>query len=132
MSNDEERRRPTVFQYIGYCYFGRRLPVSMKDWVRNDLAGRGATVRMMIVWAIPCVLVLAPFWLIPTTFVVHLSMTLPIFAPYVMFSHALQKVWRRHRLVEHGFSPDVVDELKRQREAHIHRAYEERYGPRPE
>jgi Family of unknown function (DUF5313) len=130
MSNDTGRHRPNVFQYIGYCY-GRVLPDSMRDWVRNDLGGKGATIRTMIRWAIPAVLVLAPFWLIPTTFVVHLSMTLPIFAPYVMFSHALDKVWRRHRLRQHGLDPDLADEYKRTRDAHIHRAYIERHGPRP-
>ena len=129
MSNDTGRRGPNGLQYIAYCY-GRVLPDSMRDWVRQDLGGKGATVRTMIRWAIPCVLVLAPFWLIPTTLVVHLSMTLPIFAPYVMFSHALDKVWRRHRLSQHGLDPDLADEYKRSRDAHIHRAYIERYGPR--
>lgn len=129
MSDDTERRRPNVFQYIAYCY-GRALPNSTQDWVRNDLGGKGATTRTMLRWAIPAVLVLAPFWLIPTTLVVHLSMTLPIFAPYVMFSHALDKAWRRHRLSQHGLDPDLADEYKRKRDAHIHRAYIERYGPR--
>lgn len=130
MSNDIGRRRPNIFQYITYCY-GRTLPDSMRDWVRRDPGGKGATIRTMIRWAIPCILVLAPFRLIPTTFVVHLSMALPIFAPYVTFSHALDKVWRRHRLSQHRMDPDLADEYKRKREAHIHRAYLERYGPRP-
>jgi Family of unknown function (DUF5313) len=129
MNTAAGRRRPNVLQYIAYCY-GRVLPASMHDWVRNDLGGKGATRRTMIRWAIPAVLVLAPFWLIPTTLVVHLSMTVPIFAPYVMFSHALDKVWRRHRLSQHGLNPELVDEYVRQRDAHIHRAYIERYGPR--
>jgi Family of unknown function (DUF5313) len=132
MSSDKgSRRRPNVLQYVAYCY-GRVLSASMQDWVRRDLGGKGATVRTMIRWAIPCVVVLAPFWLIPTTFVVHLSMTVPIFAPYVMFSHALDKVWRRHRLSQHGLNPDLADEYKRSRDAHIHRAYTDRYGPRPQ
>jgi hypothetical protein len=130
MSNDTGRRRLNVLQYIAYSY-GRVLPDSMQDWVRNDLAGKGATTRTMIRVIIPAVLVLAPFWLIPTTLYVHASMTLPIFLPYVLFSHALQKVWRRHRLRQHGLDPDLVDELARKRNAHIHRAYIERYGPRP-
>ena len=130
MSNDTGRRRPNLLQYIAYSY-GRVLPDSMRDWVRNDLAGNGATTRTMIRNIIPCLLVLAPFWLIPTTLDVHAGMTLPIFLPYVMFSHALQKVWRRHRLSQHGLDADLVDELARKRNAHIHRAYIERYGPRP-
>jgi hypothetical protein len=129
MNNDSQRSRPTVYQYIAYSY-GRVLPSSMRDWVHNDLAGRGATARTMIRVIIPAFLVLSPFWLIPTTLYVHASMTLPIFLPFVLFSHALNKVWRRHRLAQHGLDPDLVDELARKRDAHIHRAYIERYGPR--
>ena len=125
------RRKPTAIQYIGYCY-GRRLPDSMRDWVRHDLAGRGATVRMMIRVFIPAFLILAPFWLIPTTLYVHTGMTLPILIPFVFFSHALNKVWRRHMLRVHGLDPNLVDEISRQKNAHIHQAYIEKYGPRPE
>ena len=129
MSQDAGRTKPTAWQYIRYCY-GGRLPDSMRDWVRNDLAGKGATGRMMRRVAVPAVLVLAPFWLIPTTLDVHLSMTLPILIPFVYFSHALNKVGRRHMLQGHGLDPNLVDERRRQRDAHIHEAYIERYGPR--
>jgi hypothetical protein len=131
MSDNALRRRPSALQYVRYCY-GGRLPDSMRDWVRNDLAGKGAAARMMIRVAVPAVLVLAPFWLIPTTLDVHLTMTLPILIPFVYFSHALNKVWRRHMLQVHNLDPDLVDERRRQRDAHIHQAYIERYGPRPE
>ena len=127
----ENRTRPNPIQYIRYCY-GAQLPEEMRDWVRNDLAGRGATRRMMLRVAVPAVLILAPFWLIPTTLDVHLSMTLPILIPFVYFSHALNKVWRRHMLAVHGLDPDLVDELTRERDAHIHQSYIERYGPRPD
>jgi Family of unknown function (DUF5313) len=129
MSDGAIRPRPNVFQYIRYCG-GGRLPDSMRDWVRNDLAGKGATRRMMLRVAVPAVLVLAPFWLIPTTLVVHLSMTLPILIPFVYFSHALNKVWRRHMLAVHNLDPELVDKLTRERDAHIHQSYIERYGPR--
>jgi hypothetical protein len=129
MSAATSRTRPNVLEYIGYCY-GRRLPDSMRDWVRNDLAGKGATIRMMIRVFIPALLVMAPFWLIPTTLYVHLSMTLPILIPFVYFSHALNKVWRRHMLRKHGLDPGLVDELSREKNAHVHQAYIERYGPR--
>ena len=129
MSNAAPRRRPNLWEYITYCY-GRRLPDSMRDWVRNDLAGQGAVRRHMIRVAIPAILVLAPFWLIPASLYVHAEMTLPIFIPFVLFSHALNKVWRRHRLAQHGLDPNVVDELKRKRDAHIHQAYIDRFGPR--
>ena len=123
--------RPNAWQFIRYCC-GGQLPDSMRDWVRNDLAGKGATGRMMRRVAVPAVLVLLPFWLIPTTLDVHLSMTLPILIPFVYFSHALNKVWRRHMLQVHGLNPDLVDERKRQRDARMHQAYIERYGPRDE
>jgi hypothetical protein len=131
MKKDTGRRRPNVIQYIRYCY-GHPLPSSMRDWVRNDLAGKGATARMMIRVAVPAVLVLIPFWFIPTTLDVHLSMTLPILIPFVYFSHALNKVWRRHMLQVHNLNPDLVDERRRERDADMHRRYAERYGARPD
>lgn len=131
MSQDAGRTRPKFFQFVRYCC-GARLPDSMRDWVRIDLAGKGASARMMRRVVVPAVVVLAPFWLIPTTLDVHLGMTLPILIPFVYFSHALNKVWRRHMLAVHGLDPELVDELARKRDAHIHRSYIERYGPRPE
>jgi Family of unknown function (DUF5313) len=129
MTKDTPRSKPNLLQYIGYSY-GMRLPDSMRGWVREDLAGKGATIRMMIRVFIPAFLILAPFWLIPTTLDVHLSMTLPILIPFVFFSHALNKVWRRHMLAKHGLDPALADELSRKKNAHIHKAYIERYGPR--
>jgi hypothetical protein len=60
MGDDSVRTKPNVLQYIRYCY-GGRLPDSMRNWVRDDLAGKGAAVRMMIRVAVPAILVLAPF-----------------------------------------------------------------------
>jgi hypothetical protein len=117
MSNDTPRARPNLWEYIGYCY-GRRLPDSMREWVRNDLAGKGATIRMMVRVFIPAFLIMIPFWFIPTTLDVHLSMTLP------------NKVWRRHMLAKHRLDPGLVDKLSREKNAHVHEAYIERYGPR--
>lgn len=127
MSSD--RTVPNLWQYIRYSY-GMRLPDSMLDWVREDLTGKGATARMMVRVFIPAFVIMIPFWFIPTTLDVHLSMTLPILIPFVLFSHALNKVWRRHMLRKHGLDPNLVDELARQRNAHIHDAYIARYGPR--
>ena len=123
------RTRPNAWEYITYCY-GRRLPASMNQWVADDLAGRGATIRLMVRMVIPAILILAPFWFIPTTFVVHLSMTVPILIPFVYFSHALNKVWRRHMLRKHGLDPALVDYIARQRDAPMHDAYIRKYGPR--
>ena len=32
----------------------------------------------------------------------------------------------------HGLDPNLVDAIKRKRDAHIHEDYARRYGPRPE
>ncbi|CAN5435611.1 DUF5313 domain-containing protein [soil metagenome] len=121
-----EPSRPGAVQYLHYCYAGV-LPASMQDWVHRDLAGKGASRRTIVRAAIPAVLLLAPFWLIPTTLYLHASMTLPIFIPFLLFAHALNKVWRRHRLAQHGLDPNLVDELARERDAPKRQAYAERY-----
>src|ERR1044072_901509 len=129
MSTESARTRPKLVEYVGYCY-GRALPASMHDWVRDDLAGKGATVRMMIRVFIPAFIILIPFWFIPTTLDGPLSMTLPILIPFVFFSHALNKVWRRHMLRKHGLDPSLVDALSRQKNADVPEASIERYGTR--
>jgi uncharacterized protein DUF5313 len=123
--------RPNVAQYIAYSY-GRRLPDSMREWVSNDLAGDGAVRRHVIRMAIPPLLILAPLWLLPASFYVHLEMTAPIYIWALLMALALNKVWRRHRLAQHGIDPNLVDVLKRKRDAHLHEDYARRYGPRPE
>jgi hypothetical protein len=124
-------QRPNPAQYVAYSY-GRRLPDSMRDWVSQDLAGPGAVRRHMIRMAIPPLLVLAPFWLLPASLYVHLEMTVPIYAWALLMALALNKIWRRHRLAQHGIDPNLVDVIKRKRDAHIHEDYARRYGPRPE
>jgi uncharacterized protein DUF5313 len=124
-------KKPGPLQYIGYAY-GRRLPDDMREWVRNDLAGKGAIRRHMIRMAIPPLLVLAPFWLLPATLYVHTEMTAPIYIWALLIALALNKVWRRHRLAQHRLDPNLVDEISRQKNAGMHAAYIERYGPRPE
>ncbi|MBN3453312.1 DUF5313 domain-containing protein [Mycobacterium sp. DSM 3803] len=123
------RSKPNPFQLVRYC-LGRRLPDSMLDWVREDLTGKGATRRMMLRVLVPAVLILAPFLFVPTSWDVRLSMTIPILIPFIYFSHALNKIWRKHMLRVHGLDPNLVDKLKREKDAHIHQAYIEKYGPR--
>jgi hypothetical protein len=123
--------KPNVWQYIAYSY-GRCLPSSMRSWVANDLAGKGAVRRQMIRWAIPPLLVLAPFWLLPASLYVHTEMTVPLYAWALVVSFALNKVWRRHRLAQHGLDPNLVDVIKRKKQAKMHEDYTRRYGPRPE
>ena len=122
-----DHTRPNVLQYVAYCY-GKVLPASMHDWVRNDLAGKGARRRTLIRVAIPGLLIIAPLWLIPTTTSMHLAMSALLFLPFIYFAHALDKIWRAHRLRQHNLDPDLVDELSRQRDAHIREAYRRRHG----
>ena len=114
--------RPNPAQYLGYV-FGRRLPDEYRDWVRNDLADQGAVRRHMVRYAIPPLLVLAPFWLLPASLYVHLEMTAPIYIWALLMALALNKVWRRHRLAQHGLDPNLVDEINRKKNAHIHDDY---------
>jgi Family of unknown function (DUF5313) len=123
--------RPNVLQYIAYSY-GKVLPDSMRAWVAQDLAGPGAVRRHMVRIAIPPLLVLAPFWLLPASLYVHTEMTAPIYIWALLIAMALNKVWRRHRLAQHGLDPNLVDVIRRQKDAHIHEDYERRFGPRPE
>ena len=123
--------RPTALQQIGYAY-GRRLPDSLRNWVAEDLAGDGAVRRHLIRMAIPPLLVLAPLWLLPASFYVHFEMTAPIYIWAILMSLALNKIWRRHRLAQHGLDPNLVDVLKRKKDARLHDDYARRFGPRPE
>lgn len=123
--------RPNLIQYLGYSY-GRRLPDSMREWVANDLAGYGAVRRHMIRMVIPPLFVLAPLWLLPASFYVHLEMTAPIYIWAILMALALNKVWRRHRLAQHNLDPNLVDVIKREKDAQMHEDYIRRFGPRPE
>jgi hypothetical protein len=123
--------KPNLWQYIGYSY-GRRLPDSMRSWVARDLAGAGAIRRHLFRWAIPPLFVLAPLWLLPASIYVHTEMTAPLYFWAVLISLALNKVWRRHRLADHGLDPNLVDAINRRKQARMHEDYIRRYGPRPE
>jgi hypothetical protein len=120
-------QRPGLLPYIGYCY-GAVLGIEYDDWVRHDLAGKGARRRNLVRVTIPALVIIAPLWLIPATLGMHLAMSALLFLPFIYFAHALDKVWRTHRLRQHGLDPDLVDEVERQRDAHIREDYRRRHG----
>lgn len=122
---------PSFGQKVLYAY-GKRLPDSMKQWVTADLTGKGAVRRHMLRYAIPPALILAPLWLLPASLYVHLEMTVPIYTWALVMAFVLNKVWRRHRLSQHGLDPKLIDTLNRERNARLHEDYARRYGARPQ
>jgi hypothetical protein len=139
VSNGELRgmsaARPGPIQYIAFSYGLRQLPDSMREWVARDLAGPGAVRRFMVRAAIPPLVVLAPFWLLPVeqnSLYVHAEMTVPIYLWTLLMSLALNKVWRRYRLAVHGLDSGLADATRREKNAKIDEDYIRRYGPRPE
>ncbi len=122
---------PNPWQRITYAY-GRRLPDSMRDWVRQDLTGPGAVRRHLIRMAIPSALVLAPVWLLPAPVSILLQMTGPLFFWAVVMAMALNKPWRRHRLAQHGLPMELIEAKKSKRAQRMHDNYIEKYVPRPE
>jgi hypothetical protein len=77
----------------------------------------------MVRSAIPPLLLLAPFWLLPASLYVHLEMTAPIYIWALLMSLALNKVWRRYRLAQHNLDPNLVDEINCEKNAQNHEAY---------
>ena len=119
--------RPGLLQYLRYCY-GAVLPPAYDDWVRRDLAGKGARRRNLVRVTIPALFVIAPLWLIPATLGMHLAMSTLLLLPFVYFAHALDKVWRTYRLRQHGLDPDLVDAEDRRRDAQLDEDYRRRHG----
>ncbi len=70
--------RPTFGQYVGY-QFGRTLPDSLQDWVRQDLVGPGASARYLIRFTVPVLPILALFLLIPGPIWIPLAMMALLF-----------------------------------------------------
>lgn len=119
--------RPSFLQYLGYCY-GKVLPKSMNKWIIQDLGGRGASLRMTVRFIIPCFVGLSLLWLIPSSVGTKVGATLPIFVPFVYFSVALNRVYRRYRLSKHGLDPDLADTWVHERDFEEHDEYERRFG----
>ncbi|MBU3749185.1 MAG: hypothetical protein FGM52_01815 [Mycobacterium sp.] len=123
--------RPKPLQYIAYCC-GKVLPPEMDDWVAQDLAGPGARLRTLVRVSIPAIIIVAPLWLLPASVGMHLAMSALLLLPFVYFAHALDKIWRAHRLRQHGLDPDLVEERTRRRDARIRADYERRHGRPPD
>lgn len=123
--------KPGLLQRIAYAY-GKVLPPAFDDWVREDLTGKGAQLRTVIRVSIPAILVVAPLWLIPASVGMHLAMSSLLLIPFLYFTHALDKIWRAHRLRQHGLDPELVNEKARRRDELVRDEYLRRYGHRPD
>lgn len=127
--NTQKVTRPGPWNYFLYCY-GKVLPPKYHAWVERDLSAKGAPMRIVVRFTIPALIILSPLLLFPTTPVVHATMTLPILIPFIYFAFALNKVYRRHRLAQHGLDPEKAEELRLKKQSGDRAAYERRYGAR--
>ncbi|MFT4125264.1 MAG: DUF5313 family protein [Gordonia sp. (in: high G+C Gram-positive bacteria)] len=129
MADTTDRDRPHGWQYLRYVY-GARLPDSMRAWVARDLTGRWAPLRMVGWWLIPCVLLVLPFLFVPADWFTRITMFAPIPIAFVFFTVALNVVYRRHRLAQHGLDPDLTKHRERERNADLYDEYHRKYRGR--
>lgn len=54
-------------------------------------------------------------------------MTMPILLSYLFFSIALNRVYRRYRLVQHGLDPALINALDREKNADLYAEYHRKY-----
>lgn len=109
-------RRPNPIQWIGYA-FGRRLPDSMTDWVRNDLAGKHATTRHIVRGMIPFTPLFVVFLLFPGELWLRGSMVLLAVLLALFYTAAFMPMNRAHRLAKHGLPADLESPERTRRRA---------------
>jgi len=122
MSNDAGRPRPNVAQF-NHLLLRKGAAASMRTGCATTWGAREPLSARMIRFILPAVVVAGPVLADPTTLYVHASMTLPIFLPYVLFTHALNRVWRRHLLSKNGLDPTWPTKQTRPRRPHPPRLY---------
>ena len=117
--------RPGPLRYIAYS-FGRPLPDSMRDWVRNDLTGDHATLRHVIRSFVPYLpgsvgvffLLPGPLWLRGAAALLPLLLALD-------YSCAFRPMDRRRRLAQHGLPEDLENAHKVQQRERERVRYEQ-------
>ncbi|WP_028478483.1 DUF5313 family protein [Nocardia sp. CNY236] len=123
-----DKRRPNPVQWIGYA-FGRRLPDSMRDWVRNDLTGRYAVARHVVRGLVPLSPLFVVAILIPGEVWLRAATTCLAVLLATFYTVAFMPMNRAHRLTKHGLPADLENPRKvRQRE--LERARYEARHPR--
>ncbi|MGW5454260.1 DUF5313 family protein [Nocardia sp. NPDC003979] len=119
---------PNLWQRLRYIG-GATLPPSMSEWVLADLTGPGATRRYLLRILVPVLPLLCLFLLTPGPLWIGLSMMALLYLPLIYFTVALVYVYRRHRLVSHGFDPELAFAAQRRRADADRAAYEQRHRP---
>lgn len=104
--------KPSFRQWLWYN-LGGRLPDDMQEWVLHDLTGPGADARYLMRWTIPAVPLLLLFLLVPGPIWISIVMMIYILIPLVYFAVALDYVYRRFRMQEHGLDPMLVNRTRR-------------------
>ncbi|MFI9504410.1 DUF5313 family protein [Nocardia sp. NPDC052566] len=110
------QRRPNPIQWLGYA-FGRRLPDSMIDWVRNDLTGKHAYARHLIRGMVPFTPLFAAFLMFPGALWLRGAMTLLALILALFYCAAYMSLNRPHRLAQHGLPADLENPEQMRRHA---------------
>jgi len=105
------RARPNPIQWIGYTV-GRRLPDSMREWVRNDLTGNHATARHMIRGMVPFLPLFTTFLLLPGAAWLRGSTALLALLLALFYCAVYMPVNRSRRLAQHGLPADLENPAK--------------------
>ncbi|MBF6168082.1 DUF5313 family protein [Streptomyces gardneri] len=111
-----ERRRPGPIQWIGYA-LGRRLPDSMREWVRDDLTGRFAAARHVLRGMVPFTPLFAALLLFPGELWLRGAMVLLALLLALFYTVAFMPMNRAHRLAKHGLPADLENARRAQRRA---------------
>ncbi|MGL4304590.1 MAG: DUF5313 family protein [Mycobacteriaceae bacterium] len=124
---DVKYQRPSIGQYVAYLC-GKTLPPIFHPWVMHDLSGPKSLVRYMIRGTLPVIPIVSALLVIPGMLFVRIGMALLLFIPWVYFLAALNGVYRRHRLCQHGLDPNLLSWSKQSRIESEKARYQARFG----
>ncbi len=118
--------RPSAGQFVRY-QFGAVLPEDLREWVREDLVGPGATGRYVARFVVPPLPIFALLFFVPGPWWLSLGMIVLLLVPLAYFCIGLSTVYRRHRLAVHGLDPELVHERADRAESAMRADYERRH-----
>ncbi|MGV9822278.1 DUF5313 family protein [Nocardia xishanensis] len=110
------RRRPNPVEWIGYA-FGRKLPDSLRDWVRDDLTGKHAVARHLVRGMVPFTPLFVVFLFFPGELWLRGSMVLLAMLLALFYTAAFMPMNRAHRLTKHGLPADLENPERARRRA---------------